>query len=307
MAWTPPLAAVRVFECAARHQNFSLAAVELGMTQAGVSYQIKLLEDRLGVALFLRQGRRVVLSAQGQRIAPRLTEALATMAQAFDTVRAQNEHVLSVSALVSFATQWLAARLGSFHLLHPEIAVRLDTSDRLVDLTTSDHDVGIRGTADPGAGLVSHFLMRLAVVPMASPAFLARHPIDSAEALAAAPRISPGDRWWDLWFGTESGAPPARLQDTVLFDSQVLDGQAALAGQGVAVMCPAMFTNAIARGELVLLSDRPAYDARSLWLCYPENKRRQAKVKAFCEWLLAEVRTDLADDRFGSLVPPPRR
>lgn len=304
MAWTPPLAAVRVFECAARHQNFSLAAAELGMTQAGVSYQIKILEERLGVPLFARQGRRVTLTAQGQRIAPRVSEALAALAQAFGAVRAENDAVLTVSASMTFATQWLAARLGNFHLQHPGIAVRLESSNQLVDLINSEVDVAIRGIAEPGPGLVSHFLMRQAVVPMVSRGFLTSHPIDSLAALAAAPRVSPGDSWWDLWFGEAQGASPARLQDSVRFDSQVLDGQAALAGQGVAVMSPAMFTSAITRGELVLLSDRAAYDSRHLWLCYAESKRRFAKVQAFRDWLLGEVRTELAEDRFGALVPP---
>lgn len=304
MSWTPPLATVRVFECAARHQNFSLAAAELGMTQAGVSYQIKILEERLGMALFARQGRRVVLTAQGRRIAPQLTEALSLVTKAFGAVRAENDGVLSVSASMTFATQWLAARLGTFHLRHPGIAVRLQSSNELVDLERDDVDVAIRGTGDPGPRLISHFLMRQAVVPMASRNFLERHPINDPAALAAAPRVSPGDSWWDLWFGEAAGAEPARLQDTVRFDSQVLDGQAALAGQGVAVMSPAMFPGPIARGELVLLSDRAAFDHRSIWLCYAEPKRRLAKVKAFRDWLLAEVRAELADDPFGALVPP---
>lgn len=304
MSWSPPLAAVRVFECAARHQNFSLAAAELGMTQAGVSYQIKVLEERLGVALFVREGRRVTLTAQGQRIAPRVTEALAALAQAFGTVRAENDAVLSVSASMTFATQWLAARLGAFHLKHPGIAVRLESSNQLVDLARGDVDVAIRGTVDPGPGLVSHFLMRQAVVPMASRSFLERHPIDSPQALAAAPRVSPGDQWWELWLGEAPGAQPRKLQDTVRFDSQVLDGQAALAGQGVAVMSPAMFSGPIARGELVLLSDRAAFDPRSIWLCYAEGKRRLTKVQAFRDWLLGEVHTQLAEDTFGILDPP---
>lgn len=304
MVWTPPLAAIRVFECAARHQNFTLAAAELGMTQAGVSYQIKLLEERLGMPLFTRQGRRVVLTVQGQRIAPRLTEAMASLSEAFAAVRAENDGVLSVSASMTFATQWLAARLGAFHLKHPGIAVRLHSSNEQVNLAEGQYDVAIRGIADPGPSLVSHFLMRQAVVPMASRGFLERHPIASPAALKAAPRVSPGDEWWDLWFGAAAGAEPARLQDSIRFDSQVLDGQAALAGQGVAMMSPPMFSGQIARGELVLLSDRAAFDRRSLWLCYAEPKRRLGKVKAFRDWLLGEVQAQLADDPFGILVPP---
>src|SRR5688500_12917409 len=173
----PPLAAVRVFEAAARHENFSRAAEELAMTQAGVSYQIKLLEERLGARLFARSGRNMALTALGRRIAPRVSEAFSQLDDAFGLVRAENDAVLTLTTSGSFGTLWLSARLGAFQVRHPDLAVRLDVSDTLVDLAAGEFDVAIRGTRARPQNCASHFLMRQAFTPMATPEFLVRHPI----------------------------------------------------------------------------------------------------------------------------------
>jgi LysR family glycine cleavage system transcriptional activator len=302
----PPFAAVRVFEAAARHENYTRAAEELGMTQAGVSYQIKLLEDRLGEPLFMRKGRGRVLTAAGRRIAPRLTEAFGEIEAAFASLRTESDAVLRVSAPHTLATNWLAGKLGGFQIARPGLAVQLDVSDRFVDLEGGEFDLAIRGTADPGTGLVTHFLMRQVFLPMASPEFLARHPVAEPADLAAAPRLSPNDIWWDLWFAKiEHGGTIPAGRPAIRFDSQVLDGQAALAGHGVAVLNPVMFESAIAAGRLVPLFPCAATEARAFWLCYPEHKRRSPKVRAFRDWLLGEVRASAGeDDRWGLLQPP---
>src|SRR3569832_1473365 len=199
MQTIPPLAAVRAFEAAARHENFSRAAEELAMTQAGVSYQMKLLEERLGAPLFVRKGRGMVLTDLGRRIAPRVSEAFATLGEAFAIARTESDTILSITAPRTFATNWLAGRLGDFHIVRPDLAVRLDVSDRVIDLAASEFDVAIRGMPAPSPGLVSHFLMRMPVTPLAHPDFLARHPLTTPADLRAAARISPEDDWWDLW------------------------------------------------------------------------------------------------------------
>jgi LysR family glycine cleavage system transcriptional activator len=108
----PPLPAVRVFEAAARHENFTLAAAELGMTQAAVSYQIKLIEERLGAPLFLRAKRRVTLSEIGRKVAPLVTSAFDTLEDAFAVARADDGGVLAISAANTFATNWLGGGAG---------------------------------------------------------------------------------------------------------------------------------------------------------------------------------------------------
>lgn len=140
----PPLSAVRVFEAAARHENFTKAASELGMTQAAVSYQIRILEERLGAPLFARSKRRVTLTEAGRRAAPVISGAFDTLAEALSTIAADNESVLAVSTAPTFASAWLAPRLGTFQVRHSDLAVRLETSNRLVDFVAEDVDVAIR-------------------------------------------------------------------------------------------------------------------------------------------------------------------
>src|SRR4051812_40587384 len=108
-------------ESAARHLSFTKAAAELGMTQAAVSYQIKLLEDRVGVPLFLRRPRQVVLTEAGQRFAPEVTQAFTQLAEAYAAVRNVAEGTLVISTIQTFASNWLARHLGSFQMRHPSL------------------------------------------------------------------------------------------------------------------------------------------------------------------------------------------
>ncbi|MCW3849598.1 LysR substrate-binding domain-containing protein [Sphingomonas sp. LB-2] len=241
----------------------------------------------------------------GRRIAPQVTAAFDTLGDAFAAVRAENESILTITAPRTFATNWLAARLGSFQLARPDLAVRLDVSDTMTDFATGEFDLGIRGISKPSPDLVSHFLMRMPVLPLANPAFLANYPpVTRPEDLLALPRLSPADDWWDLWFETAmEGAYEPRERPAVRFDSQVLDGNAAIAGHGVAILSPPMWLPAIAAGQLVPLGDHVAHYRNAFWLVYPENKRNLAKVRAFREWLFDDVKTALGDDPYGALVP----
>ncbi|WP_423604924.1 LysR substrate-binding domain-containing protein [Sphingomonas sp. MS122] len=302
----PPLAAVRVFEAAARRGNFTRAAEELGMTQAAVSNQVKLLEARLGIPLFRKEGRGVVLTPLGERIAPQVSAAFDGLAEAFAAARAEDDSVITISAPTTFAANWLAARLGGFQVSRPDLAVRVRVSDAVVDLAAGDADVAIRGAPGPWPGMVSHFLMRMPFTVLASPAFLARHPpIRTPADLLHLPRVSPDDRWWQLWFDTVLDDKVEISQPGIGFESQVHMGSAAIAGHGLAVLSPAMWLPALATGQLVQVLPYTVYYRNSFWLVYPESKRHTPKIRAFRDWLLAEVRASLGDDPYSALVPPP--
>jgi LysR family glycine cleavage system transcriptional activator len=294
----PPLAAVRVFEAAARHENFTAAAAELGMTQAAVSYQVKLLEDRVGAPLFRREKRRVVLTEAGRRAAAPVSRAFDAIDGAFAELRAEDEGMLTISSSQTFANTWLAWKIGGFQMNHSEMAVRLAVSDTLVDFATDDVDVAIRAGRGPWEGLTTDKLFDIDFTPMCSPAFLARHGGALAPAdMLRVPMISPQDPWWPWWL-REAGidVPDGRLRPGVRMDSQANEGAAAMAGQGVAMLTPFFWRNDIADGRLVRLSGQISTRGYAYWLVAPEHRRMAPKIKRFREWLLDEVKRDIAAD-----------
>src|SRR4029453_10754924 len=165
----PPLAAIRAFEAAARTENFTAAAAELGMTQAAVSYQVKSLEERLGAPLFVREKGRARLTPLGARLLPALSSAFDSMEAAFSSHREEDETLLSITTTHTFANTWLAWRLGAFQMDHPDLAVRMTTSNEVCDLRGGDADVAIRAGGGDWEGLEHHRLFTSSFTPMASP------------------------------------------------------------------------------------------------------------------------------------------
>lgn len=301
----PPLPAVRVFEAAARHENFTLAAAELGMTQAAVSYQVRLLEERLGTPLFLRLKRRVQLSEVGRKIAPMVSTAFDTLDDAFALVRAEESGVLAISSAHTFATNWLGRRLGAFQLERPELAVRLHVSNELVDFARDEIDVGIRAGQGEWPGLRADFLYRSFLTPMCSPEFLARHPdLREPADLIHVPRISPEDASWRVWM-TAAGAGTIELPPTrgLRVDLQIVEGNSAITGHGVALLTPLMWADELASGRLVRLFPQIIFEGMSLWLVYPEHKRNVPKVRAFRDWLLREIALQAAAGPAEAFTP----
>lgn len=287
----PPLTAVRVFEAAARHSSFTKAAAELGMTQAAVSYQIKLLEERVGAPLFLRKPRQVVLTEAGRRLAPAVTDAFNILSEAYAATRSGSRGTLSISTVLTFASNWLARHIGSFQMQYPEIAVRLDTSSRMVDFAREEVDVGIRSGDGNWPGLGKHLLFRAEYTPMLTPRLAEsvggiKEPADLFKMRI----LDPGDIWWRRWFELANvsshsldGRPDASM------GSQAYEASAAMAGQGVAILTRAFFTTELAEGRLIQPFELTRHDGHGYYLVYPESRRNVPKIKAFREWILAEL------------------
>ncbi len=303
----PPLSAVRVFESAARHQNFTAAGAELGMTQAAVSYQIRLLEERLGLPLFARFRGRVTLTDAGRRAAPRISAGFDSIADAFDGIRAEDESVLAVSTSQTFASNWLAPRLGSFNIERPDLAVRLHTDNRMVDFALDEIDIGIRSTSRPPdwPGLKAHFLFRSHSTPLCSPEFAARHSIREPADLLDVPRLSPGDSWWAAWFHL-AGVPVPDLAQAggIRFDTQAMEGNAALASAGAAMLTPMYWRSELASGRLIQPFDLISLEGPTFWLVYPEYKRSQPKIAAFRDWLLEGIQRSARDEMAIAFIEP---
>lgn len=300
----PPLAAVKVFEAAARHENFTLAAAELGMTQAAVSYQIRLLEERLGVPLFLRSKRRVTLTDAGRRVAAPVSAALDGISEAFSGLVDEDEGVLSINTAQTFASTWLAPRLGTFQLERPELAVRVATDHVVIDFATNEADIAIRIGHGPWPGLRHHFLFHLHFTPVCTPEFRDRHDIKDPSDLLRVPRLGSDDDWWKTWLCEAEVTAPEGREPGIRLDSQVTEAQAVFAGHGVAMLTPMFWRADLASGRLVQLFPLVACDGRAHWLLYPEHKRNRAKVRAFREWLLREVAKEAGNAPARVFTPP---
>jgi len=293
MAKLPPLAAIRAFEAAARLQNFSRAAEELGMTQAAVSYQVRQLEDRLGRALFVRERGRVRLSETGQRLLPAVSGAFAAMGDAFAALGGDEADVLTINAVTSFGGTWLSARIGRFQLDFPDLAVRMSMSNQMIDFDATNVDVAIRMGKGQWPGLRADFLMRQYVTPICSPAFAAEHDIREPADLLRVQRLAPNDNWWADWFAKAGVAtPPPPSERGIELDSQLQEASAVQAGFGVAMMTPLFWHADLAAGRLVQPFDIWHASGLNVWIVHREGRVGVRKIERFREWLHAELDKD---------------
>jgi LysR family transcriptional regulator, glycine cleavage system transcriptional activator len=288
----PPLAAVRVFEAAARLMSFTRAAAELGMTQAAVSYQIKLLEERLGEPLFLRRPRDLALTEAGEHLTPRVRESFDLLRETFAGFETREQSTLTINTMHTFAAQWLAPRLGVFQLMHPNIAVRLETTARVVDFAREEVDVVVRSGHGSWPGLTAIKLVDVRFTPMLSPKLAASvGGINDPRDILKLPLIEPKDPWWVQWFN-EYGLPLEFLaqQTAPSLNMQALDANAAMAGQGVALLTPAFYTQELADGRLLQPFEKVLGEGSSYWLAFQESRRNVKKIKTFRDWVVAEAR-----------------
>ncbi len=289
MSRLPPLAAVRAFEAAGRHENFSRAAEELGLTQAAISYQIRQLEDRVGKPLFVREKGRVRLSEAGQRLLPAVSGGFAGIADAFDALREDDAEILSINAAMSVGGAWLSSRIGRFQLRHPDIAVRLSLSNELVDLAGGHIDLAIRSGGGEWDGLRADFLFRQHFSPICTAEFIERNGIASPEDLTRVERLSPNDQLWSGWFAAAGLGPPPPSRLGVVMDSQMQEANAVLGGYGVALLTPIYWRTDLDSGRLVQPFDTLFVPLNSHYLVHPAGRVGVRKIERFREWLHDEL------------------
>lgn len=287
----PPLSAIRVFDAAARHSSFTAASTELGMTQAAVSYQIKILEERVGVALFERVARGVQLTKVGRRLFQQSSAALDILSDAYSDAQGTNAGTLSISVIPTFATSFLAQRIGTFHMAHSDIAVRMEVGETLVDFATSEFDAAIRGGYGEWNGLCSHLLIPAVFTPMLSPELIdSVGGLSSPEDLLKLPILSEGDAWWRHWLSLVGLNDAAIVSSSEKhFAPQIVEAGAAVAGHGVAMLTPTFFQSELESGLLVQPFEQVGYDGCGYWLVYPESRRNAVKIKRFRSWLESET------------------
>jgi LysR family glycine cleavage system transcriptional activator len=299
MSRLPPLTAIRAFEAAGRHENFSRAADELGMTQAAISYQIRQLEDRVGKPLFVREKGRVRLSDSGRRLLPTLTSGFSAIADAFDALREEDEDVLSINTSVSIGATWLSLRIGRFQLRHPDIAVKISLANEVIDFALGGVDAAIRVGRGQWDGLKADFLFCQHFTPICAPAFLEANRIEDPADLLRVDRLAPNDPLWAGWFAAAGiGTPPESRRGMVL-DSQLQEANAMHGGFGIAMMTPLFWRADLESGRLVQPFETLYLPGTAQYLVHPASRVGVRKIERFREW----IRTELAAER--DFLPQP--
>ena len=287
----PPLNAMRAFEAAARHLSFTKAADELNVTQAAISHQVKALEERLGVVLFRRLNRALLLTDAGQGYLPPLREAFDRMAEATERLSAHDaRRTLTVTTLPSIAAKWLVPRLGRFRETHPDIDVRIDASLHLTDFARENVDVALRYGRGKWDGMRTDRLMTEDFFPVCGPALLAgRHPLREPADILHHTLLHDDSRTdWTMWFlaaGIEGGEP---TRGPAFTDSSLVL-QAAVDGQGVALGRSALAAADLAAGRLVRPFDISLEAEFAYYLVCPQATAEHPKIASFRAWLLAEA------------------
>jgi len=296
----PPLNALRAFEAAARHLSFTKAAEELRVTPAAISHQIRGLEEYVDTPLFHRLQRSLRLTAAGQALAPGLGRGFREIEGAVaEVMQADERGPLTVSAAPSFAAMWLVPRIEDFRARHPEVEVRIDASTALTDFERDAVDIAVRYGPGDYSGLMAERLIGNCVSPVASPALLARTPLERPADIRNHTLIhvdwralDDGMPNWRMW-AAAAGVDDAGTDDGPRVNDSALAVQMALAGQGLALVDQTMVTDHIEAGRLVQPFDVGVTGAGDFayYMVAPERQWRTAKVTAFREWLRARAGT----------------
>jgi LysR family transcriptional regulator, glycine cleavage system transcriptional activator len=288
----PPLSALRTFEAAARHLSFTRAADELHVTQAAVSHQIKALEEHLGALLFRRLNRRLLLTEEGQLLMPSVRRAFDELAAGVGRVRERCcGGTFTISTTPSIAANWLAARLGRFQALRPEFEIRLMATPRLIDFAREGVDCGIRYGFGDWPGLRAERLFSATLTPVCSPRLLeGPEPLKAPADLARHTLLHALDDMddWRLWLRA-AGAPNVDPQRGPKFETLPLALEAAVSGTGVAISRGPLAAGHLASGRLVRPFDFVLPSECAYYFVVPEVSADQPKIRAFRDWLLAEV------------------
>jgi LysR family glycine cleavage system transcriptional activator len=283
------VAALRAFEAAARHDNFSRAADEMFVTHGAISHQIRALEQELGVALFTRSGKRVQLNDVGRDYAVAIRRALRDIAAATDAVRATGRQArLTISTLPSFAARWLSPRLGRYIELFPDCEVRLESSGQLVDFERESVDIGIRFGGGHYPGLSVELLMHDYYYPVASPRFRGGKLPASPKELSAEMLLRSDDEPWQPWFQAAGLVRREPVGGVVYQDASMLV-RAAVDAQGIGLARHAVAYSDIAAGDLVRLFSASIPCPNSYYLVCAPKALQRPQVQDFRKWLLQEV------------------
>lgn len=296
----PGTRALRTFEAAGRHLNFTRAADEVGLTPAAVSYQIKEIEDQLGLVLFTRTSRSIQLTPAGAVVFEAAVQALETLQRAVGRARRMERGArqLRVSLSPRFATNWLLPRLSQFRAANPGIELTFDITDEIRDFDADDVDIAIRFGSGRYRQTRSERLFEAVIAPVCSPKLIAagakpKTPRDLfGQTLCHVECTTEGMLWpnWRMWMGA-AGIDDFDDSRCVAFTDTSHVVEAVIAGGAVGLVDLAMIRNELSEGRLVQLFDVGVSVAGdyAYHLVYPESSAQDPRVLAFCDWMMAEL------------------
>jgi LysR family glycine cleavage system transcriptional activator len=293
----PPLTALRAFEAAARHLSFRMAAKELAVTPTAVSHQIRLLEDILGLALFIRRVRQVALTDAGERLYPTLRDGLDAFERALAELAPQPRRAVTLTAPMQFTARRLLPALGAFRERYPHFDLRLHSSDEAVDLTAGLADVAVRYGRGPFDGMVARPLLAERFGLLCSPKLGLAGPEDLARVTLLhvewrRPANAPDWRRWTRLAGAEGLA----VDEGPRFNADDLALQAAVAGHGVVIGSLILARPEMEAGLLVHPFG-PVVEGESYHLLATPANMACADVRAVCDWLVEQVAGVETDSR----------
>jgi LysR family transcriptional regulator, regulator of gene expression of beta-lactamase len=280
------LSALRAFEAAARHLSFTRAGLELSVTQAAISHQVKALEDRLGLSLFRRTSRGLVLTDEGRALMVPVSESFHQLARALGQFEAGRlKEILTVGVVGTFAVGWLMERLPDFEVQHPAIDLRLLTNNNKVDLAGDSLDCAIKYGDGAWHGVHAEKIMAAPLSPLCAPKTAAR--LQCVDDLKLVPLLrSYRALDWPQWL-EHAGAERIAARGP-LFDSSSLMVQAAIRGEGVALAPPSMFQRELEQGLLTQPFPQEL-DLGSYWLVRLNSRTETPAMISFRDWLRARA------------------
>ncbi|HVJ35117.1 MAG TPA: LysR substrate-binding domain-containing protein [Terriglobia bacterium] len=303
MSSSLPLLALRAFAETGRLGSMKAAAEAMHVTPGAVSQQIKLLEDRLGQRLFERQNRALQLTKAGRSLLQPLLEGFERIDGAWQSVsNPRRRNRLGISTTAALAGGWLVPRLGRFTAAHPDIELHIETTNRLVDPRRDGIDLCLRHGLGDYPGLAAFRFLTPRLLPVCSPDFLRRMrkrglpPIRRPADCLDYPLLQDINRVdWPLWLRCHD-VDDARGSEGASFEGDLLLVQAALAGQGIALVRDIFASAELAGGRLVCVLDLPWPGQFAYYLVTRPEALRQRKVALFRDWVMGEAATDGPND-----------
>ena len=299
----PPLNALRAFDASARQLSFTRAAEELFVTQAAISHQIKALEEHLGLKLFMRKNRSLLLTEEGQSYYLDIKDIFNLLNDATEKLLARGtKGSITVSLQPSFAIQWLVPRLQAFNIRHPDIDVRIKAVDQRDNSLTEDVDVAIYHGRGQWLNLHADKLHTEYLIPVCSPLLLnGKKPLNTVNDLTQHSLLHDASRRdWKRWF-KQVGVKGVNVNHGPIFSHSAMVLQAAIHGQGIALANSVLAKPDIDSGRLICPFNDVLVSKNSFYTVCRENQMEIGKIASFRQWMLDTVESEQDDIENGQI------